>query len=218
MGIMHINALSTKDTVTISDSIYVELNTYLQLEKNGVQTTAYWVQDGASLNTTTKRVSFLDNVWNTTIPNANVSDSAISGTGGVYSATVNGSSQYYYESDTASQGNVAILSYPSTIELRINSSTDASGNPSVTMEYNDGNGWQEYDQIVFTAESAGTQAIGLVVNGSTIVPANSSMAKGTSSRIRSLSSVEAVVDIMQRICGLMSSSSWSTGTDITIDR
>jgi Thermopsin len=139
-----------------------QLNVNL-LFTNGNKPYVYWVQDVAQLNTLTNTIYILDNIWNSSANPSAMSGSAISGNGQVAAF---GSDFYYYDRSSAfSPGNAVNLAYPAVVEFRVNSSVDASRQPTVTFEYSDGYGWQKYDSVVFTAVHQLTSLSGFVVNG-----------------------------------------------------
>jgi hypothetical protein len=161
LGVVGINSLSVNNG-TGDQSMGVQLNVNLEFYDAG-KPYVYWVQDVASLDTSSNTVYFLNNIWNSSSSTANMHSSAVSGQGAVYKY---GNDQFYYDgAPTLKPGNYVRLSYPALVELRVNASLDASKQPVVTFEYDDGQGWQEYDSVTFIGVNQLTAFDGFVVNG-----------------------------------------------------
>ena len=122
------------------------------------------------MDTSANTIVFVDNIWNSSAPAAAMSDAGVQGNGTVAQF---GSSYFYYDVAAMSlPGNAIDLAYPAVVEFRVNSSVDASKQPVVTFEYNDGYGWQEYDSVAFTAVHGLTSMGGFLVDGFGYSPVN----------------------------------------------
>jgi thermopsin len=123
----------------------MQLNVVLHFVSGG-NSFAYWVQDVLYISTATNTVTFENNIWNFTDGNsAGMLSSTISGGGSVYSY---GGLGFYYAAAGSQSGNGIKLSYPATVQLRVNS-TVIFGTPRVTFQFEDGKGWQTYDIVNF---------------------------------------------------------------------
>jgi len=168
LGSVDVVSLSTQNS-SGDPVMSMQLNVNLKFFAGGKQF-VYWVQDVAEVDTSSNAIAFVDNIWNTSTSSAAMSDAGVQGSGTVAQF---GSSYYYYEvAGTSLPGNNANLVYPATVEFRVNSSVDASRQPVVTFEYNDGYGWQEYDSATFTAVHQLTSLSGFVVDGFGYSPVN----------------------------------------------
>ncbi|MGI0150718.1 MAG: thermopsin family protease, partial [Thermoplasmata archaeon] len=145
----------------------LQLNVVLAFEDGGVSY-AYWIQDVAVIDTYYAYVYYQDNVWNLSGPGAVVLASSLVGNG-----VVDPSIGFYYDLASANlSGSYAYLSLPSTISLQVNSALSASGEPEVTFGYDDGSGWQVFDQVIFTVATDPTSVVddGFEVNGTGVNP------------------------------------------------
>jgi hypothetical protein len=133
-------------------------NLYLQL---GSVVYVYWVQDVAILNSSSGHIVFEDNVWNSSAPGAGLTSSSLQGNGSI---ATSGSSTYYYDFAAPTlPGNQAILTFPTNVTLEVVAYV-TDGGPEVTFEYNDGLGWQTYDNVLFPSATAFTD-YGFLVDG-----------------------------------------------------
>jgi hypothetical protein len=147
----------------------MQLNVNLEFTDGGKQF-VYWVQDVADVDTSSNAILFVDNVWNSSASDAQMDGASVQGGGQVAQA---GNNYFYYDVAANSlPGNNVNLAYPTVVEFRVNSSVDASDQPMVTFEYNDGYGWQEYDAVTFTAVHQLTAMPGFVVDGFNYDPVN----------------------------------------------
>jgi Thermopsin len=122
------------------------------------------------VDTAANAIFFVDNIWNSSASAANMSDAGVQGNGTVGQV---GSSYFYYdEAPVSLPGNGIDLAYPAVVDLRVNSSVDASKQPVVTFEYNDGYGWREYDSVAFTTVHQLTSMGGFLVDGFAYNPVN----------------------------------------------
>jgi hypothetical protein len=123
----------------------------------------YWVQNVASLDTSSRVITFLDNVWNVSSKSADIDPSAISGNG-----TVSPSKAGAFYADVASDslaGNNVALTYPVTIIFNVTSSLSPSGEPMVSLAYDDGEGLVTYDVVTFETGDELTSMKGFEVDG-----------------------------------------------------
>ncbi|WP_161939681.1 thermopsin [Picrophilus oshimae] len=171
LGIANINYLCTYNNSLSNASKFMSFQLNINLVfYEGDTEYVYWVQDVAFLNTSSGNhlIYFIDNVWNSSAPNANMHNSTISGNG-----TVGNSSGTYFYYDYASSslpGNCIDLQYPSTIEFKIVSAITSNDQPEVIFMYNDGHGWVTYDNVVFKFVNDLTSDCGFVVNGNNYNP------------------------------------------------
>ncbi|EWG06599.1 MAG: thermopsin [Candidatus Aramenus sulfurataquae] len=121
-----------------------QLNVVLNYQYGG-NTYALWIQDVAFYDTYNYTVWFLDNVWNLTSVNANVT--GVVGNGGIY--TFRGTEFYAYQPGLL-PGNYVPLSLPASIYLLVNVSVNSLGQPVIYFWYNDGYGWINYDTVTVT--------------------------------------------------------------------
>ena len=170
LGIANISSLYTHNS-----SLYAPAEMTFQLNINlvfndGSTQYVYWVQDVADLNTSSGNhlVSFIDNVWNLSAPNANMHNSTILGNGTV--ANSSGTHFYYDWANPSLPGNNVVLQYPTNIEFKIVSITTSNNQPEVIFMYNDGYGWITYDNVQFKFVNDLTANYGFVVDGSNYEP------------------------------------------------
>lgn len=142
----------------------IQLNLIYRFNLDGINYT-YWVQNVALINTSSKQIAFIDNIWNFTTASSVMHSSSISGNGKIQSSKEG--NLYAYE---ANSGRFSKFSY-STVELRSTSFID-TGYPHIDMQYNIGNGWITYDTLNFTFAGAESQDYGFIVDGSTYLPNN----------------------------------------------
>ncbi len=167
LGIVKTAELSVTNSTDNSPNLTFQLNVNLEFQNSGT-TYVYWVQDVAFVNSATDTVYFIDNIWNMSSVNANVYNSTLSGNGTTYPV---GAVLFYYDYASSSlPGTYVNLKTPSTIELRVNSTVNVAGLPEVTFQYQDGFGWQTYDNVNFTFAKSVSNDKGFVVDGSSYEP------------------------------------------------
>ncbi len=173
LGSAKINSISVINNTTGSNCMTFQFNINLVFY-NGNNKYVYWVQDVACVNTSSKAIAFIDNIWNMSsyafIDNiwnmssyeANMHNSTIAGNGTIG----NSSGTYFYYSRAASTlpGNDKHLTYPATIHFMVNS-TVKNGLPELNLMYNDGYGWITYDNPIFKFAKNITADHGFVVDG-----------------------------------------------------
>jgi len=144
-----------------STQLSLQLNVVLGFEDGG-NWYVYWVQDVASLNTSTQSViSISNNIWNFSGSGASMYSSTVSGNGAVYS--YHGQGYYAYGIGT-SEGDGAF-------QLILNSSVNSQGQPVVRFMYDFGSGVQTYDAATFVFVNELDYSDGFIVDGSTSNPA-----------------------------------------------
>ena len=131
---------------------------------DGSKEYVYWVQNVADFNTSsTPSIGFIDNVWNISAPSAGVYNSTLSGNGTVGNSS--GTFFYYSFANQSLPGNDIYVSYPFNMEMAINYTSTSHGIPELEFTYNDGHGWQTYDNVLFNFATNVTKISGFVVNG-----------------------------------------------------
>lgn len=161
IGIVTITSLSTRNSGGSTDMTF-QLNVNLAFTNNDVEY-VYWIQDVAYIDTSSKQINFLDNVWNSSAPSADMNASAISGNGTV--DTSKAGSFYYYIADETLPGNNIPLTYPATITFNVTSRVNSSDEPTVSFAYDDGYGLITYDTVTFKTAQGLTSLTGFEVNG-----------------------------------------------------
>ena len=170
VGIVTIVSLSTNSSLN-DTAMTFQLNVNLVFNTSSGQY-VYWIQDVALIDTASNWVDFVDNVWNSSAPGANMFASGVSGNGQVASLPT-GKSFYYYDCINASQplpGNNITLTYPATITFNVTSTVGPSGEPTVSFAYDDGYGSITYDTVTFTNVTGLTSLTGFQVNGFNYTP------------------------------------------------
>ncbi|MEM3852315.1 MAG: thermopsin, partial [Methanomassiliicoccales archaeon] len=163
LGVINISSLSSYNSSLpsgLATSMTFQLNVVLTFSYTGT-TYVYWIQNVVQLDTSFNYFSFIDNVWNLSSPGASIYNSTLSGNGSVSSSSGTG---FYYDWASALPGNNVTLSYPAVVKLAVFSSTSPKG-PEVTFKYNDGTGWQTYDNVYFIFAPKPTSDSGFVVDG-----------------------------------------------------
>lgn len=167
LGSVHLDSLNAVNS-TGSPEVTFQLNVNLYFVNGGSDYT-YWIQDVFALNTVVNQVQFIDNVWNFSTSSSQMYASSISGNGGI--GTDLAGTHFYYDSASSSlPGDLAYLNYPSSVGLMVNSTISSSGLPMVSFRYNDGYGWQTYDQVTFPFAAKMSADDGFVVDGQTAEP------------------------------------------------
>lgn len=130
---------------------------------NGKNLFVYWVQDVAIYNTSSPSIIFLDNVWNSSASNASIHNSTLYGNGTVGNSS---GTHFYYDFANASlPGNNISLSGNPSIMMMVNATNSVFGEPELLFEYNDGHGWQIFDNVIFYFASNLNDYYGFVVDG-----------------------------------------------------
>jgi ribosomal protein S27E len=129
----------------------------------------YWVQNVAIISTNNNSIFFIDNIWNSSAVNANIYNSTLYGNGKIENSSI-GIYFYYSFAKQNAPGNGIFLKYPYTINFKVNTYTNSNGNPVVGFFYNDGYGWINYDNVVFTFATKLTSAPMFMVTGNSPKP------------------------------------------------
>jgi hypothetical protein len=160
-----------------SPDISVQLNVVLSFIQSGV-TYAYWIQDVAFLVTGppgfAPELSFENNIWNLTVANHCLSNSAVSGANGTVYPVPGGSSceGYYAASSTNQPGAYRQMPSPGDLSLLVRSYYAPNGTPEVAFEYWDGvTSWfVTYDNVVWPWATHITSDRNFVVDGNEYAP------------------------------------------------
>ena len=124
----------------------------------------YWAQNVADFNTSASQsIGFIDNIWNETKGDSSVYNSTLNGNGTVSNSS--GTFFYYSFANQSLPGNDIYVTYPLSIEMEINSTTNSKGLPELVFMYNDGHGWQTYDNVIFRFATNVSRIDGFVVDG-----------------------------------------------------
>jgi hypothetical protein len=171
VGVVTVMSLSTYSAASAwPTSLSFQLNVDFVFNTSQGQN-VYLVQDVAQIDTSSRFVQFLDNVWNDSVHWANMSGFGVSGTGQV--AYYSTGSYYYDWANLALPGNCINLTYPATITLKVTSGTDSMRQPTVSFAYDDGYGLMTYDTLTFSDVPEPTSSIGFEVNGFAYNPSGS---------------------------------------------
>jgi len=152
LGVINVNKLETHNA-SLNQSAYgmtFQLNVNLFFENGGTKY-VYWIQDVTDVNTSDNYVQFIDNIWNSSSPGANMFNSTVLGNGTVGNSS--GTGFYYDWANQYLSGNDISLSYPYNIQFKVFSYIDTQGYPAVAFLYNDGYGWVTYDNANFVFAS-----------------------------------------------------------------
>ncbi|MCI4323981.1 MAG: thermopsin family protease [Thermoplasmata archaeon] len=150
IGIADISQLSTYDT-TLADYGFPDTALSLQLNVIVTFTVAgtpyqFWIQNVVSLDSSDNNFQMINNIWNFSSGSGAMDSSSVQGNGTVY----DGGGYNFYEDNAplGQAGNNVDLTYPSIIQVRVHASVVA-GTPYVAFGYEDGYGWQWYDNASF---------------------------------------------------------------------
>ena len=161
LGSAKIYNLSVVDNSTGNKCMSVQFNVNLVFN-NSNNKYVYWVQDVAFINTSSRAITFIDNIWNMTSSGASMYNSTVNGTGTV--SNYSDSGYYYSIASCTLPGNDIKLPNLATINFMVNS-TMKNGSPEVELMYNDGYGWVTYDSPVFIFATNVTSDQSFVVDG-----------------------------------------------------
>ncbi|MGD0979309.1 MAG: thermopsin family protease [Candidatus Bathyarchaeia archaeon] len=169
VGIATIKTLSTNSSSDIS-GMTIQFNVNFAFNTSLGQY-VYMIQDVAFINSS-GMIDFGDNVWNSSAPSANVSASSISGNGQTMTPQKN--TFYYYDCMQRAYpplpGNNILLTYPATIIFNVTSRVSSSGEPTISLAYDDGYGLVTYDTVTFTKTNGLASLTGFEVNGFNLDP------------------------------------------------
>lgn len=171
VGIVNIASLSANGSLGIQLNVNFVFNTSLGQY-------VYWIQDVATISSTSHYIDFWDNVWNISAPDANLRASGISGKGEIGWPGLNYSGHWYdagywympSEFGLSPPGDDMFLAYPVTITFNVTSSITSSGESTVSFGYNDGYGMVTYDTVTFTNMTGPVSSTGFEVNGFSYTP------------------------------------------------
>jgi len=142
-----------------SSQFSVQLNAFLEFDDRGLPY-VYWVQDVAEIDSASRDISFLDNVWNAS--SVSIASSALTGNGSVSGA---GSSSYYGYAPSCTPTTCYVLANPADLDLELNAST-SGGVPTVRVEIGTGGPFTTYDTVSFPWATSVTNFTGFDVNSS----------------------------------------------------
>lgn len=182
-GVVHAYSYGTPEfegNVTVDSmltSIPGSSQTYMTFQLNvvvvytlGGTNYSYWIQDIASIESSTGYTGWIDNIWNLSASGSGVgfaSSGEISGNGTVNN--YNGLVWYADSPGSSYPGSLVTLTYPTSVTIRTVSST-LNGYPHVGFEYNDGYGWVTFDNVTFEHMRYAVNH-GFVVDGYQYTPA-----------------------------------------------
>jgi len=156
-GTLNINKLTTYSSGASSSSLTVQLNIVLTFHRGGASY-AYWIQDVAFLDTSSKYLWYENNIWNFSSSGAGISSSTVAGNGTIYSGQV-----YIAGASSSLAGNDVTVSYPTQIGLLCVASV-VKNKPVVAFEYRYGSRWVTYDNAVFSF-AKGATSVNFTVDG-----------------------------------------------------
>jgi hypothetical protein len=173
MGNVTIESISMYSPSVHSYNVTFQLNVNLVFSYRSNQYD-YWIQDVAYLNTSSLQITFIDNIWNLSAPNANMYNSTILGNGTIgNTGSKSGPSQFYYDfANSSLPGNNISLTTNSSFLLKVNTNLGPGNSPEVSFLYNDGHGWVVYDKAVFYFASKLNHNPYFYVSGYSYNPAN----------------------------------------------
>ncbi|BDC18795.1 thermopsin [Acidianus sp. HS-5] len=137
LGKVYLDSLNAHSSLN-NNCVGFQLNVVLNYEYGG-STYALWVQDVASFNTSSHVIIFIDNIWNLTSYNANVT--CVNGNGKIYVH------KFYADVAYGYPGSPEVLNLPTSFCMLVNVSTNCKGQPVIYFWYNDGYGWVNYDTV-----------------------------------------------------------------------
>ena len=145
-----------------------QLNVVLHFVEGGT-TYAYWIQDVAFMDSSTRELTFENNIWNFSASGC-LSNSAVSGNGTVnaYSGCVG----YYAVGASSQPGADEFMPSPGISPCSFDSYLSTGGVPEVAFEYWDGvTSWQvSDDNVVWPWAKVGLSDYGFYVDGNTTAP------------------------------------------------
>ena len=130
----------------------------------------YWIQDVVGItpiNSTSSTVSFCNNIWNFSSPNASIYKTTVVGNGSV--STFIGTGVYAASASSQLPGEDTTLHYPANLQLRVKSAMHGN-NPEVVFQYNVGHGWITFDNPYFVFANDVTHYTRFYVEGYTMNP------------------------------------------------
>jgi hypothetical protein len=173
LGNVTINSISTYSPSANSTNVTFQLNLNMVFFYKSTYYD-FWVQDVAFLNSSSKEITFIDNIWNLSAPSAAIYNSTVIGNGTVASSGTNsGPSKFYYDlANSSLPGNNVTIKDNSSFLLKMNTYLGRNNSPEVAFLYNDGYGWIVYDNAVFHFANGLQTPPYFYVNGYSYNPAN----------------------------------------------
>ncbi|MFP3234450.1 MAG: thermopsin, partial [Sulfolobaceae archaeon] len=160
LGIVTIYNLTANSTAPFApNSVSFQLNTVLSYISNG-RHYAIWTQNVIIYNTLTHNVVFVDNLWNFTSLYANIT--SVKGNGNTSVAKIHGYYIRFYYDYANTTGSNTTVTLPIKIMLLTNVTINSEGEPVICFWYNDGFGWQKYDEVTITNSPNSSDAYFLV--------------------------------------------------------
>ena len=160
VGTVSFNALAT-DNFTLPEpaAMSFQLNAFISFSV-GTGRYAYWIQDVALFDTSSRAVGWEDNVWNVT--SDGLPSGSVAGNGSV---TGTGAGTYYgVAADCALVGACVTLTEPARLVLEFRASVGSGGIPTVRVGYDDEGTYETFDTITFPFAAGATQFAGFRVD------------------------------------------------------
>jgi thermopsin len=158
------NNILTNMTGNYNASIQLNSNLFF---KYGNKSQAYYLQNVILINSKTKTINIIDNIWNNSGIDANIHSSNIRGMGTV-APSIKNSSYYFYEAANQTGDNIT-LNNGQEIYLRTNSTVSITGKPEIIFSYNDGYGWIKYDIVEFNTTKK-VSNVSILISGFNYTP------------------------------------------------
>jgi hypothetical protein len=167
LGVVNISYLQTYNSSQLTYNMTFQLNVNMYFYNHNTLY-VYWIQDVAFLDTSTRVIYFLDNIWNLSASSASMYNSSVLGNGTV---APSGSSHFYYSFANATlPGQGVTLNSSTTFYLKTNTFMNSKGFPEVDFLYNDGHGWVTYDNAQFIFATSLSQVPYFLVDGNIYEP------------------------------------------------
>jgi len=159
-GTVSFSSLAT-DNFTLPEpaAMSFQLNAFVTFSV-GTGRYAYWIQDVALFDTSSRAVGWEDNVWNVT--SDGLPSGSVAGNGSV---TGTGAGTYYgVAADCALVGACVTLNEPARLVLEFRASVGSGGIPAVRVGYDDEGTYETFDTITFPFASGATHFAGFRVD------------------------------------------------------
>lgn len=138
-----------------------QMNAFLGFTE-GSLTLYYWIQDVATMDTTTRELQFMDCVWNATTSSAEMKTSGtVTGNGSV-------SGGVYSDDSSSAPGATVTTATAASFRMIIESALSSTGEPVVYLGYEDQatpGYYQDFDTVTFVSAKHITSDENFVVNG-----------------------------------------------------